>query len=162
MLGVVEVEEVSAFCNAKPNRVPVAKNKGNKDKKIGVKSTVIIAFWQEPMNLEDGMNWELVQSFFCQTLSTIGRRGRSMPCPSITPKQFWIRPNCFGPAQNVLDLSNNNFSLLYFTFWAISKTFVPVQNNLDVSKIIRTGPKLFWTYRRTRHSNLCCYIFLDN
>lgn len=44
MLGVVEVEEVSAFCNAKPNRVPVAKNKGNKDKKIGVKSTVIIAF----------------------------------------------------------------------------------------------------------------------
>ena len=52
MLGVVEVEEVSAFCNcnAKPNRVPVAKNKGNKDKKIGVKSTVIIAFWQEPMN----------------------------------------------------------------------------------------------------------------
>jgi hypothetical protein len=44
MLGVVAVEVVSAFCNANPKRVPVAKNKGNKDKKIGVKSTVIIAF----------------------------------------------------------------------------------------------------------------------
>ena len=50
ILGVVAVEVVSAFCNAKPNKVPVAKNKGNKDKKIGVKSTVIIAFWQESMN----------------------------------------------------------------------------------------------------------------
>ena len=144
MLGVVEVEEVSAFCNAKPNRVPVAKNKGNKDKKIGVKSTVIIAFWQEPMNLEDCINWELVQSFFCQTLSTIGRRGRSMPCPSITPKQFWIRPNYFEWDKTFwiwFKMWNSVRQKVVFGLVKGPKHFRSVQINFGVSKTSWTGSK---------------------
>ena len=37
-------------------------------------------------------------------------------------------------------------------FEACSKRFYPVQNKLDRSRTIWTGPKLFWTYRTTRHN----------
>ena len=40
----------------------------------------------------------------------------------------------------VLDMSKqtkNNFSLLYFTFWTMSKPFGPVQKNLDMSKTVK-------------------------
>ena len=59
-----------------------------------------------------------------------------MPCPSKSPKLFWMRPNCFGPVQNVLDLSDNNFSLIISHFEPYPKQFGRVKNNLDRSKIV--------------------------
>ena len=61
-----------------------------------------------------------------------------------TQTLFWTCPNCFGPVQIVLDLTQKVFSLFNFSFRHIPKSFGPVQKTW-------TGPKLFCTYRRTRH-----------
>ena len=44
------------------------------------------------------------------------RRTRAMSCHSLGPNNFWS-------SQIILDQTKNNFSLLNFAFWSMTKTF---------------------------------------
>ena len=57
---------------------------------------------------------------------------------------FWWGPNHFGQVQIIkINTEKSNLNMTKM-IWTRPKRFGPDQNNLDC-------PKLFWTYRRTRH-----------